>query len=45
MDFHLAPLVFDTLHLTLSTDEALLLLESLDLIYDLRHPVKTETHA
>jgi hypothetical protein len=43
-DFQLAPLVFDACALRLTRDEARLLVESLDLIYDIRCPVKTSTH-
>ncbi len=40
VDFGLQPLVFDAMRLRLTQDEALLLLDSLDVIYDVRCPVK-----
>jgi hypothetical protein len=44
MDFNLAPLVFEALRFRLSPTDAVLLVESLDLIYAHRCPVKTNAH-
>lgn len=45
MEFRLAPLVFEALGLRFrSRAEARRFVEKLDLIYDLRYPVKTHTH-
>lgn len=44
VDFQLAPLVFETLRLRLTQTDARALVESLDLIYDIRCPVKRATH-
>jgi len=44
VDFQLAPLVFETLRLRLTQSDARVLVESLDLIYDMRCPVKRPTH-
>lgn len=40
LDFALAPLVFEALRLRLSTEGARLLVESLDLIHEIRCPLK-----
>lgn len=44
MDFHLSPLVFEALGLRLTRADIRGLVEALDLIYDIRYPVKRETH-
>jgi hypothetical protein len=44
MDFQLTPLVFDALRLRLTPDEAVLLVEQLDLIYAHRCPVSKASH-
>lgn len=43
-DFDLAPLVFDAIRLRLTPEDAVLLVESLDLIYAHRCPVPTRPH-
>ena len=45
MDFQLAPLVFDALRLRLTPEDAVLLVESLDLIYDHRCPLQKASRA
>ena len=40
LEFHLAPLVFDALRLRLTPEDAVLLVEQLDLIYTHRYPVE-----
>lgn len=44
MDFQLAPLVFDALRFRLSSQDAVLLVEQLDLIYAHRCPVERPKH-
>lgn len=45
VDFQLAPLVFEALRLQMTATDARVFVESLDLIYDIRCPVKRPSHA